>query len=433
MGQLDGLVRGLREDAGITQEELAERSGLSVRTVSDVERGLRKRLYQDTAERLADALALSDQERVQFIDVARGRTAEAPRQLDRQFRRRFVAWHVDRVASLADRVGNEKDWFAVLDAEAANLTVALRWADEAGDAESVLLLGSGLFRYWQARGSLDVGRRWLERGLGMDPPASTLTSISALWGLAWLAMQQGDDAAAEDAARDLAELVRQVDDPIARRNAATVSGMVALEREDVPTALAEFDDALLLARALDDAWLLATSLLNLGVAHIAAARTAEARRLIGQALRAYAVLGDERFRARSLGYIGLAALVDRDVERAEALYHQSLVLFDEMGETKGIAEALTGLATAAAIRGMPTRTAELSGAAQRIRESFAGRALPVERRVADAAITSAKGQCDEDSWTASWTRGRALRLDEAVTQALERGGRRSRADTAAPG
>ena len=53
----------------------------------------------------------------------------------------------------------------MLDADEANLTVALRWADDAGDTESLLQLGAGLLRYWQARGDLAIGRRWLERGL----------------------------------------------------------------------------------------------------------------------------------------------------------------------------------------------------------------------------------------------------------------------------
>ncbi|MEA2477407.1 MAG: Helix-turn-helix domain, partial [Actinomycetota bacterium] len=36
---LGPLTRRLREATGLTQEELAERAGISVRTVSDIERG----------------------------------------------------------------------------------------------------------------------------------------------------------------------------------------------------------------------------------------------------------------------------------------------------------------------------------------------------------------------------------------------------------
>jgi transcriptional regulator with XRE-family HTH domain len=60
MPALGALLRQQREQAQLTQEELARRAQLSARTVSDIERGLRSRIYTDTAERLATALALTD-------------------------------------------------------------------------------------------------------------------------------------------------------------------------------------------------------------------------------------------------------------------------------------------------------------------------------------------------------------------------------------
>lgn len=418
MEHLAGVLRSLREDAAFTQEELAQRAGLSVRTVSDIERGLRRRLYQDTAEHLAGALGLDDAARDEFVELARGRAYAVRRELDAEFRRRFVAWHVDRVSALAAHVGHEEQWYAVLDADEPNLTVALRWAADAGDTESLLQLCAGLWRYWQARGDLEVGRRWLQRGLDAVPPPSPTLRMTALWGLAWLAYQQGDDASASECAQELAGLARQVDDATARRNAATISGIVALACDDVAGALSSLEDALALARGLEESWLLATSLLNVGIAKIAARQTDDARTLIGEALREYAELGDERFRARALGYLGLAALAEGDAARGEALYAQSLAVFDALGETKGIAEALTGLAIAAVVRGLPARAARLGGAAERLRESFAGRALPVERRLAETELARARNEVGDADWDAAWTSGRALRPDEAIELAL---------------
>jgi len=70
---LGPLLKQLRTAAGLTQEELAERSGISARTVSDVERGLRTNVYPDTARRLAAALGLQDEARHRFEAIARGR------------------------------------------------------------------------------------------------------------------------------------------------------------------------------------------------------------------------------------------------------------------------------------------------------------------------------------------------------------------------
>ena len=60
------LARGcgsLREAAGLTQEELAEKAGLRAKSISDLERGVRKHPYPHTVRSLADALKLSEGER----------------------------------------------------------------------------------------------------------------------------------------------------------------------------------------------------------------------------------------------------------------------------------------------------------------------------------------------------------------------------------
>ena len=56
-------LRRLREAAGLTQEELAEKAGLTARGISDLERGARNRPYPHTVRSLADALELTEDER----------------------------------------------------------------------------------------------------------------------------------------------------------------------------------------------------------------------------------------------------------------------------------------------------------------------------------------------------------------------------------
>ena len=68
-----GMLRQLRAEAGLTQEELAEAAGLNPRTVSDLERGLATTPHKDTVRLLADALQLGGSARVEFEAAARGR------------------------------------------------------------------------------------------------------------------------------------------------------------------------------------------------------------------------------------------------------------------------------------------------------------------------------------------------------------------------
>src|SRR5690348_6232825 len=67
------LIRQLRAEAGLTQEELAEAAGLSPRSVSDLERGINRTARKDTAELLAGALGLARPARELFVAAARGR------------------------------------------------------------------------------------------------------------------------------------------------------------------------------------------------------------------------------------------------------------------------------------------------------------------------------------------------------------------------
>ena len=68
-----GLLRQLRAEARLTQEELAEVAGLSARAVSDLERGINRTAHKDTALLLAGALNLAGPVRERFVAAARGR------------------------------------------------------------------------------------------------------------------------------------------------------------------------------------------------------------------------------------------------------------------------------------------------------------------------------------------------------------------------
>jgi len=78
-GSFASLLRGLREASGLSQEELAERAGLSSHAVSALERGTRTRPYPHTVRALADALGLGDDDRAALVGSVptRGRTAGA--------------------------------------------------------------------------------------------------------------------------------------------------------------------------------------------------------------------------------------------------------------------------------------------------------------------------------------------------------------------
>jgi len=73
------LLRRRRVAAGLTQDALAERSGISAQAISALERGWRRRPHHDTVAMLADGLGLGPSERESFLAVARPACPRGPR------------------------------------------------------------------------------------------------------------------------------------------------------------------------------------------------------------------------------------------------------------------------------------------------------------------------------------------------------------------
>ena len=136
-----GLLRQLRADAGLTQEELAGAAGLSPRSISDLERGINLTARKDTARLLADALNLAGPQRALFEAAARGRATAAA----------VLAAHGPLITrpknlpvQLTPFVGREDDIAAVRQAVAAARLVTLTGAGGIGKTRLALQAAAGL-------------------------------------------------------------------------------------------------------------------------------------------------------------------------------------------------------------------------------------------------------------------------------------------------
>ena len=69
-------LRRLRIKSGVTQEELAEASGISVRAISDLERGRTRRPQRKTVELLASGMRLDEHDTTRLVQVARKSTLQ---------------------------------------------------------------------------------------------------------------------------------------------------------------------------------------------------------------------------------------------------------------------------------------------------------------------------------------------------------------------
>jgi len=326
-----------------------------------------------------------------------------------------AARHLAAFVALAERAelelgrADQHAWIARLVRERGNIRAALRYAIDTGDGGSALRLCGAVWRYWLQNGELAEGRRWLRSSLALA--GSRTLRAKAQWGLAWLAYHQGgyDEAAACSEAL----LAVSSEDPVERRNALTIRGLVEMAEGHPSAAVEILAGCVELLRDREPDWLSATSLLNLGMAalHAQDARAADA---LTRARQVYLTLGDDFFAARADVYAGYDALLRGDLFAAALVGRRGLIAFWELDDPWGTTEALELAAAVTAARGKPETAGILFGATQAQRAAGNTSAFPLDGAVVSGFVEASRRSVDDRTWDATVARGRWLSPEEAV-------------------
>jgi predicted ATPase/class 3 adenylate cyclase len=252
-------------------------------------------------------------------------------------------------------------WLARLDAEHDNLRAALRWAREQ-DGAAALRLAAALWPFWERRGHLSEGRRWLAEAL--DRPAATVAPSVRVNGLIGAARLAIDQAAYDEATERCAQAVAtasELGDP--RLLAATLNtqGLLARAQDRYADSARDHQAALEQARAGADRAGEAAALLGLAYAAMFTGDGPRASILAEESLAAARDAGDRHTLAQVLSLLGWeAGSAGPDAsERAEAFGTEALGLFRTLGDTGWQADMLFMLGTFAANTGDYQRAARL--------------------------------------------------------------------------
>lgn len=347
-------------------------------------------------------------------------------------------------------------WFARLAAEHDNLRAALGWT-LVHATESALRLGCVLWRFWAAYSYLSEGCHWLEDALAGAPDAPATLRAKAWQGMghltlfqgdypqarrfleqslalyhdlgdqsgrAWvlnslgdIALLQNDPRQAETTISEALRWHRANGDRLGMARSADTLGQLAQDAGDTDRAVHLYEESLALRRELGSTEGIALSLSLLGDVRRTQGDYTQAAALYEEALTRYRDLQTLFGIAATLLNLGYTALRLGDPQRALGLFHEGLRLVRERGEKRILAAALAGLAGTLNALGYPAQAARLLGAVAALLATLGTHLDAADGLEYDRHLANTRTALDATAWTAAWTAGQAMSLEEATTYA----------------
>jgi predicted ATPase/class 3 adenylate cyclase len=310
------------------------------------------------------------------------------------------------------------DWLDRCDAEHANIRAALRWAVDAGDAGRAQAAAGALWRFWQQRGHLAEGRRWLEDVLAMPsgqaPTAARAKALAGAGGIAWWSDREPARAYYEEALA----IERRLDDPGGLAEALYNQAFAVAAEQDWDSAARLLEESLALFRRLGDEPGVARVLTMLLVPE---AMAGDWERVIAGMEEVVAIWRRRRGRLDlAYGLVWLAFAYGRagrrEAARATAL--EALELFGEAGDATGLALVFRDLAFLLTWEGRHADAVRMAGVAEALRERAGGGPAPGFGGMLEGdPMVEASAHLREGEADQAFSEGLALTVPEAVALA----------------
>jgi predicted ATPase len=328
--------------------------------------------------------------------------------------------HAEHFVSLAERAElelegeHQSEWLERLEAELSNLRSALEWSEKFSSNDVGVRLAGALRTFWFKRGRITEGRRFLASALDAYQSNDT-ARIKALFGGALLATLQADWAEAKRLSIACNELSRALGEPRFAAISLVTLGRAVLGEGNPESAASTFEAAIAEAREHDDNPTLAMARLNLGYLFLSGGDLARADIELAAAHTEFVGSNDNSGVARSLAARGAVAIHENRMVDADILLCASLRASGMDQESIAWPLQLLGVARS---QTDPQKAAVLLAAAQSAREAIDVPLQGIELTLHDQAVAAIRSVLASDDFSAGWSSGRALTMEEALEQAL---------------
>jgi non-specific serine/threonine protein kinase len=341
---------------------------------------------------------------------------------ERVSRTRHLGW-CERLVRLVEREvwgPRQWEWLQRLEAEADNVRAALSWSlVEPAELDTGLRLAASLGRFWFLDGYLVECGQWLETLLASAQAGSA--RVEALSASGFLLLRRGDPVAAGPRLEEAVALARKLDDRCLLAFSLNYLGEQRVHKGDVAGARPPLEESLALTAegAVAAYWPQYRVLYDLGELAELEGDWAAASSWYEQCLK-LAEARQDGWRTVVLRRLGQVALNRDDLTAAHDWLNDSLVVACEWGKSGWIvAPVLAVMAGLALAEAAPERALCLAGAATSLREKHQARLAPTDTARLEAGIASARRALGEVSAAKAWAAGYAMTPDQAVAYALE--------------
>jgi tetratricopeptide (TPR) repeat protein len=303
-----------------------------------------------------------------------------------------------------------------VDARSDEMLAALAWLADAGRADEALRLASALYRLWIVKRRFEEGdqafTRVLESGAGDDR-----LRARAILKAGFMPFWMGDDDRAGSLFGQSLELARQLGDAHLVSQALGGLARVAL-RTDVPEGRRLAHQALEVSVAAGDEAGRSNALHLLGVGAQIAGDLAEARDWMTERLALVRSIGNDFLVASEASNLSMVERQLGNLDIAEELDREALVVGERIGDEFTRPFAITGLAAIATERGEYERAATLLGAVEAMMESQRMEWPPDERPHYDRMLADLPDAMGNAEFDRARSAGKSMSPSDAVALAL---------------
>jgi predicted ATPase/DNA-binding CsgD family transcriptional regulator len=310
-------------------------------------------------------------------------------------------------------------WINRLEQEHENIRAALEWSLEHDSAIALKLAGK-LWWFWQTRGHLTEGRRWLKRALDAAPYEASHDRLQASFGGGFLAVMQGDPSSAVP----YLEQCRTIVDGMGA-NDAEHQGQIQFMESFVIGGKGEHQDAAASARASLASFVESGAEQRIPFAHnrlgielAAIGEHAEAETHFQHALDQWRAQGSEWGEVTALINLAIAERNRGDYARAVADLTLCLEPAHRQGDPWGEAETRLTMAGLAALLGDELMSARFQAAAERIRQAVG---LRLQEYIDPALLDTAaiETRMSDPVFAQAWAEGQSATIEQLVAWATE--------------